>query len=147
ERNKSIELLVVSRGSKEKIACKCSQRVFSNVNDERLARLYSICDIFVYPSLYEGFGLCGLEAMACGAPVVLTDSGGVREYAIDGENCLMVSPKSAHLLAEAIIKIVNDKELSQKLRQEGIKTARQFTLDKMVTQYEEFFERTINKNE
>ncbi|MFZ1768642.1 MAG: glycosyltransferase family 4 protein, partial [Caldilinea sp.] len=56
---------------------------------ERLAELYGMCDVFVSTSWWESLGLPALEAMACATPVVMTDSGGVSDYARPGENCLM----------------------------------------------------------
>ena len=73
---------------------------------------YRACDVFVYPSLAEGFGLPPLEAMACGTPVVVTDSGGVRDYAVDGKNCILVQPGSAQAIAGAIKQIKTDRHNS-----------------------------------
>jgi glycosyltransferase involved in cell wall biosynthesis len=101
-----------------------------------LARLYASCDVFVSASWWESFGLPPLEAMACGAPVVLTDSRGVREFARPGENCLMVPPRNPQLLAESIINILTDKELAGRLRQNGPPTAAQFRWDQAVERFE-----------
>jgi glycosyltransferase involved in cell wall biosynthesis len=104
---------------------------------EELAELYATCDLFVSASWREGFGLPPLEAMACGAPVVLTDSGGVREYARHGENCLMVPPRDSSALAEAMIRVLTDPALVAQLRHNGPLTAARFTWESAVDRFEE----------
>jgi glycosyltransferase involved in cell wall biosynthesis len=62
-------------------------------DQNRLAELYSKADVFIDGSDYQGFGRTALEAMACGAACVVTNVGGVTEYAVDGYNCLTVPPR------------------------------------------------------
>jgi len=88
-----------------------------------LAQILSAADVFVFPSLFESFGLPPLEAMACGTAVVCTDSGGVREYARHGFNCLLVPPGQVAPLANAILKLVNSPTLRQQLIANGLATA------------------------
>lgn len=109
---------------------------FERPDDHLLARLYGSCDVFVSASWWEGFGLPPLEAMACGAPVVTTDSQGVREFARNGENCLVVPPRNTAALAAAIARLIDDGELAQKLRQNGPKTAALFGWDDAVDRFE-----------
>lgn len=101
-----------------------------------LAKLYATCDLFVSASWHESFGLPPLEAMACGAPVVLTDSGGVREYARHEENCLMVSPHDPEALAAAMICVLTNSVLAKRLRMNGPPTAACFTWDRSVDRFE-----------
>ncbi|MBE9569438.1 MAG: glycosyltransferase, partial [Proteobacteria bacterium] len=75
-------------------------------DQDYLANLYSEADVFLDGSDFQGFGRCGLEAMACGAGCVLTGVGGVTEYARDGENSLVVPPKQPEAFAAAITKIL-----------------------------------------
>lgn len=109
---------------------------FERPDDHLLARLYGSCDVFVSASWWEGLGLPPLEAMACGAPVVTTDSQGVREFARDGENCLVVPPRNPTALAAAISKLIDDRELAQRLRENGPKTAARFCWDEAVDRFE-----------
>lgn len=109
---------------------------FERPNDEKLAELYSSSDIFAFPSHIEGFGLPPLEAMACGTPVVTTDCLGVRDYVKNGENSIMVPPKQPPELADGIRKIVNDNQLAEKFKTNGLKTAKNFTWDNVATKFE-----------
>lgn len=102
-----------------------------------LADLYAQCDLFVSASWYEGFGLPPLEAMACGAPVVLTDSRGVREYARPGVNCLMTPPQDPPALARAMLEVLTDPEMEQVLRQNGPPTAAEFTWERAAERIEQ----------
>ncbi len=103
------------------------------MSDHELSRLYATCGLFAFPSWYEGFGLPPLEAMACGAPVVLTDSGGVRDFAQDGENCVVVPPRSPKALASAIIRLLEDRPLRERVAAAGVKTASEYTLDRTIS--------------
>lgn len=77
-----------------------------------LARTYRKARIFVLPSLYETFGLAILEAMASGLPIVTTRTGGIPELVEDGSNGMLVGPRNHEALAEAIIKLLSDPDLS-----------------------------------
>ena len=101
-----------------------------------LADLYRACDLFVSASWREGFGVPPLEAMACAAPVVLTDSGGVREYARHEENCLMVPPRDPVALADAMLRVLTEPDLAERLRRNGPPTAARFTWEQAVDRFE-----------
>lgn len=92
-----------------------------------VARLLSTAHIVVDPSLFQGFGLVGLEAMASGAACVLTDSGGVMEYARHDDNALVVPPGDERALAAAILRLVEERPLRERLAAAGLATARRFT--------------------
>ena len=87
------------------------------LDDESIARLYSGARVLVYPSLYEGFGLPILEAMACGCPVVCSNRSSLPEVAGDG--AILVNPCHVEELAEAIDRIVGDDALRDDLIQKG----------------------------
>jgi len=84
---------------------------------EELVRLYNACEVFVSPSLYEGFGLPAAEAMACGAPVVATTAGAFPEVIEDGQSGLLVPPRDAAALADAIERLMKDSYVRRKLGQ------------------------------
>jgi glycosyltransferase involved in cell wall biosynthesis len=90
-----------------------------------LAALYARATVFVYPSLYEGFGMPVLEAMACGTPVVTSNISALPETA--GDAALLVDPLDDAALAEAIGRIVDDPGLAEDLSQRGQKRARALT--------------------
>jgi glycosyltransferase involved in cell wall biosynthesis len=135
ERLKDIRLLIASKED-----CQIESGVpFEYIHRPtraELARLYATCDLFVSASWREGFGLPPLEAMACGAPVVLTDSGGVREYARPGENCLMVPTRDSAAMAGAMYRVLSDPVLARRLAANGPPTAAKFTWDRAVDRFE-----------
>jgi glycosyltransferase involved in cell wall biosynthesis len=92
-----------------------------------LDALYRGADAFVYPSLYEGFGLPVLEAMSRGTPCVVSSSSSLPEVA--GEAALPVDPRSVAGLAEAIERVTSDSQLAGRLREAGLTRAARFSWD------------------
>jgi glycosyltransferase involved in cell wall biosynthesis len=97
------------------------------VSDAELARLYREASVLVMPSLYEGFGLPVLEAMAAGTPVVCSDAPAVAEVA--GEAAIICRAGDSRELADGLIRVLTDEELSQSLVHKGLRRARQFSWD------------------
>jgi glycosyltransferase involved in cell wall biosynthesis len=95
------------------------------VADEDLPALYNLAELFVFPSLYEGFGLPPLEAMACGTPVVTSDRPSLPE--VVGEAGLMVEATHSEGLAEAMERVLTDENLRREMREKGLKQAERFT--------------------
>lgn len=95
------------------------------VDLNELRYLYSSAAVFVYPSLYEGFGLPVLEAMACGAPVITTNISSLPEVA--GQAAILVDPNNDEELREALIKVIADNNLREDLINKGLKQAKQFS--------------------
>ncbi len=93
--------------------------VTGRVSRDELARLYNEAQVFVSPSLYEGFGLPAAEAMACGAALVATTAGAFPEVVEDGVSGLLVPPADPRALADAIERVLDDHELRHQLGQEG----------------------------
>ncbi|CAN5343064.1 glycosyltransferase family 1 protein [soil metagenome] len=111
--------LVEQSGLKERI-------LFTGyVSDEDLRALYSACRACVYPSLYEGFGLPPLEAMACGAPVITSRIPVIMETV--GEAARLVNPKDAPALAQSLAEVLRDENERQRLSRAGLERAAQFT--------------------
>lgn len=96
-----------------------------------MAAFYSDCDIFVFPSLSEGFPAPPLEAMACGCAVLATACGGISEYASDGVNCLVVPPGDPASLREGLARLCCDPSLRSRLAQAGSETATRFDQQQM----------------
>ena len=108
-----------------------------------LRRIYNSCDIFVFPSCCEGFGLPPMEAMACKCAVVTTNVGAVPEYTIPRKTALVSPPDDAKDLAKNIIRLIeNDKE-RRKIAENGYNHIKQFTWDKATDQLERVFKRCI----
>lgn len=95
---------------------------------EELPALYSGARIFVYPSLYEGFGLPPLEAMVCGTPVVTSNTSSLPE--VVGEAGVTVSPTDTVALAEALAGLLFDSDRRQSLRVAGLARASQFSWER-----------------
>jgi len=98
------------------------------LEDTDLRALYSSCSVFVYPSLYEGFGLPTLEAMACGAAVVTSRIPAIVETV--GSAASFVNPTDINELAAAIVKLLRDKQARETLSRLGQEHARQFTWER-----------------
>ena len=95
------------------------------LSDSEILSLYGEADVFVYPSLYEGFGLPVLEAMACGCPVVASNVSSLPE--VVGEAGLLVDPYNVEALARAISTVLDDDELKREMSRKGIAQAQKFS--------------------
>ena len=91
-----------------------------DLDQPALGREYDASRVFAVGSWYEGFGQPGLEALACGVPLVTTDNGGCREYAAHEETALVVPPQDPEAMADAIGRLLDDRDLSTKLALNGL---------------------------
>lgn len=105
---------------------------------ETLAAFYRLARVFVFPSLYEGFGLPPLEAMACGAPVVTSNVSSLPEVA--GGAALLVDPHDADAIAAGIVQAVNDETLRQDLIARGRDRARSFSWTQSVRRIHQIYQ-------
>jgi glycosyltransferase involved in cell wall biosynthesis len=109
------------------------------VADEDLPVLYSLAEVFVFPSLYEGFGIPVLEAMACGTPVVTSNNSSLPEAA--GSAALMVEATDSTELAETIAKILSDADQRRRMIAAGYDQAHRFTWQRSAQALLEAYER------
>jgi glycosyltransferase involved in cell wall biosynthesis len=98
------------------------------VPDDDLAALFSACDAFVFPSLYEGFGLPPLEAMAAGAPVICSNTSSLPE--VVGDAALLINPRDVGEIANAIERVITDSALRDELRTKGLAQAKKFSWER-----------------
>ncbi len=106
-------------------------------SEAEMAAFYHACDIFIFPSRSEGFGLPALEALACGCALVTTDCGGVREFACPEENCLVVPPADPAALAAAIQRLAQDQSLRPRLAARGAPDAQRSSREAVTARFEQ----------
>lgn len=111
-------------------------KIITPKNDIEIASAYNNCHIFVSASWFEGFGLPPLEAMKCGCAVITSDSKGVNEFAIDGENCLMFQPKNVEQLKERLEYLILNSEKREELQNAYLKLQKDFSTEDMYKQME-----------
>lgn len=95
------------------------------VSDDHLPLIYNNALLFIYPSFYEGFGLPVLEAMACGLPVITSDTPALSEIA--GEVAIMVDPNNYYLLAEKMKELITSHKLRSQLSEKSLRQAQNFS--------------------
>lgn len=100
------------------------------IEEEHLPAVYSLTDLFVYPSTYEGFGLPPLEALACGTPVVVARSSSLPE--VVGDNAIFANPFDYKAIADALESGVYDLSSREALRSKGLSHAQKFSWDQMI---------------
>jgi glycosyltransferase involved in cell wall biosynthesis len=105
-------------------------------SDAEIADIYNKCVIFISTSWWEGFGLPGLEAMACGCALITSNSGGCQEYAVNNVNSLYFLPKSTIELSSVLLNLLENKELVNKLKEKGKTKAGEFSWQKSASQLE-----------
>lgn len=111
------------------------------VPDEDLAPIYSMASVLLAPSLYEGFGLCLLEAMACGCPVVTSCAGSCPE--VVGDAAPLVDPCDVGSIVEAAAAVLNDPQLARMLVESGFRRAREFSWQQCARETLALFERVV----
>jgi glycosyltransferase involved in cell wall biosynthesis len=105
-----------------------------------LPYLYSDAAVFILPSLYEGFGLPVLEAMACGCPVITSNISSMPEVA--GDAAVLVNPYSVEEIASVIEKVLSDERLRASMRNKGLERAKQFSWEKTAGETLQVYEET-----
>ena len=120
-----------------------SRRIFlpGFVSDSDLLCFYNLAEMVVYPSLFEGFGLPPLEAMACGTPVVTSYGGAIPEVVEDA--AVLVEPRDAARLAETIVYLHESEHIRNEFIERGFKRARHFTWSQTAKEYLNLFEELL----
>jgi glycosyltransferase involved in cell wall biosynthesis len=112
-------------------------RFLGYVLEKSLKKLYNLADVFVYPSLYEGFGLPPLEAMQSGCPVITSNVSSLPE--VVGDAAITVNPQDDDEIAEAITRVLRDADLHENLRKKGLIRTQDFTWEKTAKKVLEVF--------
>ena len=134
--DKTIKLFLVGGINKNFADHNLLQEIESNenikfvgrVDDEELVRLYSSAQCFVYPSLYEGFGIPPLEAQACGCPCVVSNAASLPE--VCGDSVVYCDPYSVDDIADKISMVLSSKALQDELRTKGFENIKRFSWEK-----------------
>jgi glycosyltransferase involved in cell wall biosynthesis len=113
------------------------------VAEADLPALYSAATLFVYPSLYEGFGLPVLEAMACGTPVVASNQSALPE--VVGEAGLLVNPRDVEAMAAAVSRLLDEPDLRQCLAEAGRARAAHFTWASMAVKLLDLYQKIVKE--
>lgn len=110
---------------------------------EQLKKIYSSCDIFLWPSREEGFGLPPMEAMACGCAVISTDTGAIRDYSIPNETVVIVPAKQPQIMAEKLIELIEDDKKIREILESAREKIKEFDWQNSTKKLEKiFFEET-----
>jgi glycosyltransferase involved in cell wall biosynthesis len=116
-------------------------RFFGFVPDQTLAALYRLANVFVFPSLYEGFGLPPLEAMASGTPVITSNVSSLPE--VVGDAALMIDPCHSAAIADAMGRVLTDPALHADLRTRGLARAREFSWERSIKRVREIYDEVM----
>src|SRR3954467_12257116 len=117
-------------------------RFLGYLPEETLAVMYRLAGVFVFPSLYEGFGLPPLEAMASGTPVVTSNVSSLPEVA--GDAAVLVDPYSAEAIADGMYRVLTDPTLRSALRRRGPARGSQFSWESSVRRVREIYGQVLN---
>ncbi len=117
--------------------------VLGFVPDEDLPALYTLADAFVYPSLYEGFGIPVLEAMACGTPVAASNATAIPEVA--GRAALLFDPTDVEAIAGALARLLDDDVTARRLRSDGQIQAARFSWERTARETLKVYRRVVEE--
>lgn len=112
------------------------------VPEPDLVLLYNAATLFVYPSLYEGFGLPVLESMACGTPVITSNCSSLPEVA--GQAAILIDPTKTTEISEAMASVIADPDLAQSLSEQGLERAQIFSWQQTARQTRDVYAKVVN---
>jgi len=150
QKNSRIFLLIVGDGElKNELRRQAKERglegeaLFTGFREDT-EKILSIIDIFVHPSLWEGFGLSILEAMSTGKAVIATKLSAIPELVIDGETGVLVPSKETELLSKKILELSENTELRSRFGNNGRERwKKMFSVDKMIRETENYYDELL----
>ena len=107
--------------------------------------LLAVSDLFLMPSETESFGLAALEAMACHVPVIASNTGGIPEIVVNGKNGFMSNVGDVNEMAKNALNLLSNNSLLDQFKNSAAEHARQFDLEKVLPQYESYYERVLQQ--
>jgi len=132
----------VTKNVSEMVETNENIHVLNSVSDNKeLAALYRKALLFVFPSFYEGFGFPPLEAMACGCPVVVSNTSSLPE--VCGDAACYVDPYNTESIAEGIMNVIEDRDLRKNMIQKGLERVKLFTWEKSAHKHQEVFKKAL----
>lgn len=145
--DKNIKLKIAGKGPELNRLKKLVNRLKLNniefvgfIPEERLPYFYNSLDLFVFPSKYEGFGIPVLEAMACGIPIITSNTSSLLEIVKD--KFFTIDPNNYHNLLEKIIKILYNKKVQKRMIESELKRVKNFTWTKCIEETLKVYEKT-----
>jgi glycosyltransferase involved in cell wall biosynthesis len=118
-------------------------RFLGFVPDATLAVLYRLASVFVFPSLYEGFGLPPLEAMAAGTPVITSNVSSLPE--VVGDAAILIDPLNAHAIADAMARVLGDAALRTELVRRGHERVKAFSWERAAARTHEVYAELVGR--
>jgi len=112
---------------------------YAGISQEQIVRLYKQCDMVMFVSLYEGFGVPILEAQAVGRPVITSNRSPMTE--VGGEGACYVDPMDAGAIREGVLRVWHDSEYRAELIRHGLKNVQSYTVENVAAQYAELYAR------
>ena len=131
------------RAAIERRGLSAQAKLVSLLSDAELVTYYQQATVFVFPSLYEGFGLPVLEAMGCGCPVICSNAASLPEVA--GEAAVLVDPRRPDQLAEELTRVLGSAALQSTMRARGLAKAQEFVWERTARQTVAVYERTVGR--
>jgi len=145
-----VKLLLVGDGPErarlEQISrnSKFSKNIFFLGSLKSTKEVLNISDLFILPSSKESFGLSALEAMACGVPVIASDSGGIPEVISHGKSGLLNSVGDTYQMTKNALKLLSNDSLLEKFKTNAYQQAMKFDIEVILPKYEKLYEQCVN---
>ncbi len=118
---------------------KNKEKAIINPTQKQIGDILRNTDIYICNSQYESFGLPTLEAMTCGAAVITTDTGGMRDFVVNNKNAIVINKNDEKDIVEKVKMLIENKEKMKLIAQEGMKTALEFNWDNSIKKVREYY--------